>query len=37
MSYLVLDPQGEIYYEAVDIEEAIVNCPPGYQIVNQDI
>ena len=32
MSYFIIDPKGNIYYEACCMEEALINCPKGYEI-----
>jgi hypothetical protein len=33
--YLVLDKNGNVFYEAGSLEEAQYNCPPGYRVVQQ--
>jgi len=33
--YLVLNKSNKVYYEAISLEDAQNNCPPGYTIVSE--
>jgi hypothetical protein len=35
LMYLVLNKSGKVYYEAISLEDAQNNCPPGYTIVSE--
>lgn len=37
MTILVIDRKGNIFYEAVSLEDAQNNCPHGYQIVYKSL
>jgi len=34
--YLVLNKANQVWYEAISLEDARYNCPPGYVIVPED-